>query len=62
MEIIASIVLVLAFWVGSNNKQEPKPAPAPTKTEMQDCRQMCESGMVETYKNCRCLAKPVWKN
>ena len=62
MELIIGIIFVIsAYWGGkSMGENSQKTAPTPESQEMVQCAKLCESGVVATYKWCKCNSTAIW--
>lgn len=58
MGIVEFLGAGIIAWVLLHGAPEPKQAPEAPKTEIEQCREMCESGTVARFKHCKCKEQP----
>ena len=58
MEILVGIIILTAgFFAGGAKKEIEVQKPM---TQLEECANMCEKGVVAEYKFCKCKEKPLW--
>ena len=58
MEILTGIILLTIAFLGGKSLDKKEP---PRKSEVIQCQEACASGVLKSYKWCKCLTTPAWE-